>query len=343
MSLRIKTSAAPHTAGFFERDLELPPEALEGIAREKQIVAFAGYFGMGKSPALENLTVCAIGGIPWCGRLVARRPVIVFDFESASAKYRIDIKNIAERLKVKTPIVPDELDIYLANADPVTECNTKTLLSVMGDPAERMGLIHEALERKPNALVIIDPMDMMFPEVDKMKGQQVVDLYLRLRGVMSEYPRSLFLLTFNLRKPHREARMPILISDPRGWLNEIAGNADIVNRCDVRLGIDTFQDEIRVVNGIRRGEEMHPILVRPVGEPDCLAGFEQCEPSEINLAVALTKTQQKYWALLPSEFGFEQIADKTVPRSSLSRLTRRAQSLGLLCDAEGLFVKLGGW
>jgi hypothetical protein len=341
VTLRLKTNVSPHIPGFFERDLELPPEALEGIAREKQIVAFAGYFGMGKSPALENLTVCAIRGIPWCGKAVAQRPVIAFDFESASAKYRLDIKNIAERFRVRVPIVPDELDIYLANADLVTERNTEKLWSVMGDPEERMGLIHDALKRKPNALVIIDPMDLMFPEVDKMKGQQVVDLYLRLRAVMCEYPRSLFLLTFNLRKPHREARTPNLMSDPRGWLNEIAGNADIVNRCDVRLGIDTFQDEIRVVNGIRRGEEMHPVLVRPVGEPDCLAGFEQCEPSEINLTTALSRTQQEYWALLPGEFGFEQIADKTVPRSSLSRLIRRAQSLGLLYDAEGLFVKLG--
>jgi len=125
VTLRLKTNVSPHIPGFFERDLELPPEALEGIAREKQIVAFAGYFGMGKSPALENLTVCAIRGIPWCGKAVAQRPVIAFDFESASAKYRLDIKNIAERFRVRVPIVPDELDIYLANADLVTERNTE--------------------------------------------------------------------------------------------------------------------------------------------------------------------------------------------------------------------------
>ncbi len=245
MSLRLKT----HNAGFFERDLELSPEVLQGIAREKQIVAFAGYYGMGKSPALEDLTVCAIRGIPWCGREVAKRPVITFDFESASAKYRLDIRNIAERLRVKTPVVPDELDVYLANADPATEHATKKLLSVMGNSEERMTLINDALDRRPNALVIIDPMDMMFPEVDKMKGQQIVDLYLNLRNVMARYPSSMFLLTFNLRKPHREARTPSLLSDPRSWLHEVAGNADILNRCDVRLGIDALQDEIRVVNG----------------------------------------------------------------------------------------------
>ena len=115
MTLRLKRRAAPQAAGFFERDLELPPEALEGIAREKQIIAFAGYFGMGKSPALENLTVCAVRGIPWCGRAVAQRPVITFDFESASARYRLDIKNIAERCGVKTPVVPDELEIGRAH------------------------------------------------------------------------------------------------------------------------------------------------------------------------------------------------------------------------------------
>jgi hypothetical protein len=326
-------------SGFFDRDLELSPEVLEGIAREKQIVAFAGYYGMGKSPALEDLTVCVTRGIPWCGREVAKRPVITFDLESASAKYRLDIKNIAARLRVKTPSVPDELDVYLANADPAAESATTKLLSVLGHPEERMGLIREALASKNNALVIIDPMDLMFSEVDKMKGQQVVNLYLQLRDIMADYPSSLFWLTFNLRKPHREAHAPNLLSDPRGWLNEVAGNADILNRCDVRLGIDALHDEIRVINGIRRGEEMHPVLVRPVGEPGHLAGFEQCNPSEIDLTGAFTEAQRKYWALLPDEFRFEQIADKAVPRSSLSRLIQRARSLGLLLDVEGLFLK----
>src|SRR3974377_1042888 len=62
--------------GFFDGDDTPRPEIVEGLIREGQLVAFAGPYGMGKSPILTDLTVHIIQGKAWCGRNVSQRPVI---------------------------------------------------------------------------------------------------------------------------------------------------------------------------------------------------------------------------------------------------------------------------
>lgn len=68
--------------GFFAGDDQPRPEIVEGLVREGQLVAFAGPFGMGKSPMLTDMGVHVIHGVPLCGRRVSQRPVISFDFET---------------------------------------------------------------------------------------------------------------------------------------------------------------------------------------------------------------------------------------------------------------------
>ena len=92
------------------------------------------------------------------------------------------------------------------------------------------------------------------------------------------------MMTFNLRKRDRKNAKANLLSDPRGWLEEVCGSLDLLNRSDVRLGIDCQEDDVRVINGIVRGREMHPLLIRPVtGSNDELAGFEQVTPDDLDL------------------------------------------------------------
>jgi hypothetical protein len=86
------------------------------------------------------------------------------------------------------------------------------------------------------------------------------------------------------------------------------------------------------------------MLIRPVGgSPDKLAGFELVPPDDAGLVSAFTATQWTQWKSLPLEFTFEAVADKIVPRASLSRLVKRARSLGALDHDEksGLFRKVG--
>jgi len=106
-----------------------------------------------------------------------------------------------------------------------------------------------------------------------------------------------------------------------------------MNRSDVRLGMDFFgmeDDGVRVLNGVRRGEVMDPILIRQFGEPpEDLAGFERVPPEQISLAMRLTQRQREYWQKLPRDFTFEQ-AENLMGKANFSRLSGRALSHGIL-------------
>ncbi len=325
--------------GFFERNIQPREEIMEGLFREGQLIVVAGRFGVGKSPLVSDLIMHTLSGREWSGRAVRQRPVISFDFENSGPVYRQNILNICGRLNTPSPKVPDQLEVYLEQDSP-EELGTKDLLDVLKESSEkRLAFIRDALERKPNALVIIDPLEMLF-RIDTLKKSEVLGLYTQMRFLLSDFPQAAILMTFNLRKRDRRAAAPDLMSNPRDWLEEVCGSLDILNRSDVRLGMDFYNDDIRVINGIRRGEEMEPILVKPVGDsPDKLAGFELSLANEVDLKSALTATQQSHWEKLPDKFSFEEIADKSVPRTSLHRLINRTQSLGALKQEGGHWVK----
>ncbi len=136
---------------------------------------------------------------------------------------------------------------------------------------------------------------------------------------------------------------PKLVTDPREWLEEVCGTLDILNRSDVRLGMDFHDSDeiVRVVNGVRRGEDMHPLLIRPVTYNDALAGFELCPPNDLGLKDVFTPKQLEYWDKLPAKFRFEEVADKTIPRASLKRLLDRAKSVGIVEQDNGAWQKRG--
>ena len=328
---------------FFERNTEQRREIIGGLIREQQLVAFAGPFGIGKSPTLADIVMHVLSGSPWCGRAVEHRPVIHFDLETPGPVYKANLRNIAGRLRVPLPRVPEELDIYLEH-DKADEPHTRKLLLALAQPklSGRFDLIKEALAAKPNALVLIDPLELLF-RIDTGKKQHILLLYAELRRLLSEYPQAAMLITFNLRKwTKKDSKRPDLLVEPREWMEEVCGTLDILNRSDVRLGMDIHDEEVRVINGIRRGEEMHPLLIRPVSiEGENLAGFELCPPDGVNLKNALTSKQFEYWNKLPLEFRFDEVADHVVPRASLKRLLDRAKSLGIIEHANDGWKKRG--
>lgn len=136
-------------------------------------------------------------------------------------------------------------------------------------------------------------------------------------------------------------KRPKLLTDPREWLEEVCGTLDILNRSDVRLGMDIHDEDVRVINGIRRAEEMCPLLIRPVTRNDVLAGFELCPPNDLGLKAVFTPKQLDYWDKLPAKFRFEEVADQSVPRASLKRLLDRAKSVGIVEQDNGAWQKRG--
>src|SRR5947207_7900187 len=118
---------------FFRRNCEERDEIITGLIREGQLGAFAGPFGMGKSPTLADITVRVVDGLEWCGRKTAKRPVIVVDCETARPDYKKAIRAISERLVVPVPKVPDELEVYLER-DSLDEPCTAALLKAVSKP-----------------------------------------------------------------------------------------------------------------------------------------------------------------------------------------------------------------
>jgi hypothetical protein len=172
-----------------------------------------------------------------------------------------------------------------------------------------------------------------FFRFDKNRGGPVLGLYAKLRELLAQFPRAAILGSFNLRKRSEgRGNPPDLLTDPRGWLEEISGVNEILTRADVRLGLSAHRahSEIRVLNGVRRGEEFEPIVFRPVEANGELAGFDAVALSGEDLGVAFTREQAAYYSKLPDQFQFSSVADTVVPRSSLSRLLRRALSLGII-------------
>ena len=327
---------------YLSRNCTPRAEIVSGLIREGQLVAFAGPFGVGKSPVLADLAIHVLNGIPWCGHEISRRPVIAIDFESDGPGFKKRVVDISGRLGVPRPIVPDHFDIYL-NHDSAEEPTTSRLLEALAARGfeRRVALIAEALERKPDALVIIDPIELLF-RFDTRDKTHVLVVYGVLRQLLSKYSKAAILSTFNLRKKDRRSvHNANLLSDPRGWLEEICGSLDLLNRSDVRLGLDFYDEEVRVINGIRRGEPMDPTLIRPAslanGHP---AGFELCPPSALSQEFAFTKKQLEYWRKLPPSFSFDSVADQLVPRSTLSRTLARAKSLGLIAERDAVWTKV---
>lgn len=319
---------------YFEQDIPLRPEIVAGMFRESQIVTLAGPFNVGKSPLLADIAAHISRGLPWCGRAVAQRPVIHFDFESSDPAFRHTYRNIC---KGHIPKVPEEIEPYVLNGD-YSNPNTVALHNITNLKG-MLKLVESILQRKPSALFIFDPIELAFP-IDVLKKEQVLTLYRSFRNLFSKYNRAATLSTHNLRKTDRKAEPPDLVRDPHGWMQEIAGSLDIVNRSDVRIGMARYSEGVTVVNGARRNEDMHPLLLAPIDDdPDELAGFRPITSKAADLTRVFTPEQFSYWQKLPSHFKFADYASNGIPRSSLSRLINRAISLGLLIRDEASFTK----
>jgi hypothetical protein len=323
-------------------DEEPCPEVLEGIFAEGDIFALGGEFHVGKTPLTIDLIVCIVRGLDWCGLKTSRRPVIVMDYESPSAKYKKNVRYCAERRGVDPPDEREEIDLYLMRSSAAKNANTRALLDAKG---KGFDILLGALRKKPRALVVFDPGQMVL-EFDGTKSKDVNKAYKQLRLIGADFPHASFCLTFNTRKHKPGYYRPGLLNDPHLWLEEVSGSLDLMNRCDLRLGIDFLDDnkEIRVINGIYRNEDMPAFLVKPVPHKDGFGGFEAVTANDAALAKTLTPKQFQYWQeiqLLPQEFSFDDGVKICRSKGMFSRLS---QALMKLCrlqkSAEGRYKRL---
>lgn len=324
---------------IFDRELTERPEIIEGLIREGQLAILVGTYGLGKSPLVQDLCLHLAFGEPWCGRKLEQRPVLYFDFESPAVVVKSNIERLAARKGFPVPN-PDEIKFFLEHDEGRSSPSTASLHAALRKGrAGCMSLLRLSLFRSRNALIVIDPLDSMFP-IDKRLGLEVLHLYYQLRGLIEEFPEVSILTTFNLRKRDRKAACPDLLSNPRDFLSEVSGANELLTRSDVRLGMDFHprNSDIRVLNGIRRGEDLHPLLLESVLAAGGLAGFEQITPEVSDLVDMLTPKQYSYWRLLPDAFTFEEAA-RTVPKVTLKRILDATSSLKALHKSGNRWVK----
>jgi AAA domain len=324
---------------YFARNREPQPDIVEGLIGESKITVLGGDYGVGKSPLIADLVLHITNGLEWCGRNVEKRPVIHFDFETPATKYKSDSENGAKRLGCPLPDVPEMLQPFFQH-DSIKEPTTERLLKALGSTENCLTLVLESLKKSPKAVVIFDPVELFAP-IDKLKAKEIVAFYQQLRKLFGEYPHAGILGTFNLRKPDaKNPRKSNLLSNARGWLQEVSGVNEILTRSDIRLGIDFFDEEqtIRVINGIQRGEPFNAMLIQPAGDPE--SGFELCPPEKFKVNDVFTSKQVDYWGKLPPSFTFNEGLRAGVPRSSLSRMMHQAMSVALLRSEDGKWTKV---
>src|SRR5205807_8989708 len=128
------------------------------------------------------------------------------------------------------PRVPEELDVYLLNDDASSPATAKLLEALAVERTDkRLALLDEALTRNPNAVVFVDPPEVLF-RIDTAKKIMILELYRQLRILISKFPASIVLLSFNMRKKDRRSQSsPNLLTDPRDWLEDVCGTLDIMN------------------------------------------------------------------------------------------------------------------
>jgi len=327
-----------------ERPYDRPLEIVEGILRVGQFCILCGYYSIGKTPLVHDLAFHVTNGYQWFDRKVSARPVSLFDFETAVADYERNITALARRYE-NDSVYPTA---YLFTAPehrplvtPLRRFVTPRHKMGKKDWEQRMHWIRSLLRVSPNALFIFDPADLFF-HFHRNKSSHVLRLSVQLRELLLEFPDAAIILVMNLRKRGHRRRPVSLFKEPLRWLEDNAGDLDLLNRSDVRLGFDYHDDPVlRVLHGIRRGEEVQPIVVRQIGTPGELAGFEQEVLPESSVRLSLTAAEEQYFVSLPESFRFvEAVRTYSVPRSTLSRLLKAARSLGLLSSEGGIHRKI---
>lgn len=334
---------------YLSEDSPRKPEIVAGLFREGQIIAITGSYNIGKSPLLWSLAVHIALGKTWCDRFVQQRPVIHIDFESEESDLRIGYKLISEHSAgSRPPNVPEEIELYLYRGNFKDErSGAEKLLSSLGTTEQAFRFLESRLKEKPNAVIIVDPFEMLIPGFKPNSGPDILNAYKGFRRLFSKFPHSATIFSSNMRKKDRsQENRPDLLVDPHTWLEETSGHLNLINRADTRLGIDRYcrDDDKRIVHGVRRGEEMAPLLLEPIEilvglDSATKAGFKSIAGTDADLKAVLTDKQLSYFHKLPDEFQFKDHANNGIPKVTLSRIIERATSINRLRKVDSMYFK----
>jgi hypothetical protein len=310
---------------------------VENLLPQRQLAILLGNSGVGKSPALYQLGICAAAGVPYLGEATTPSDVLYLDFENAAADGLLMAERVSRFLGLGT--VPENFIRWH-----VDDCAAR-----FGQPGHTIEDIirdwSKATSDRPK-LVMIDPLRRWLSQVENARfadqevqkahklmretGVAVAGVH-HLRRVTSETSRSI----------------PRLEVDPRTWVTEMSRGAQaLINSSDVRLGFDyastkfAKERDALVLAGFRRVRgKIGPVFIERViseedGEP---IGYRRLAAVELLAEPSHIEAFRNF----PDRFTFKDAAlifGKS--DSATDNLLKKCLSLKLLAKEGREYVKV---
>lgn len=208
-----------------------PHYIIENLLPERQLGVIVGNSGLGKSPALYQLGICAAAGVPFLGEQARETDVLYLDFENGAASSHLLSERIAKFLGLAG--APDNFICWNAN-----DCAPN-----FDQPGHRVDDIIRDWSRANSGtgrpkLAIVDPLRFWLQQVEDARHSdrevQKAKRVIREDGVG-------ILGVHHLRRVSGEVanNIPLLETDPRSWIQAMSrGASALINGSDVRLGFE---------------------------------------------------------------------------------------------------------
>jgi len=329
---------------FFTNVPDEYEDIVEDFFPSGHVCLIVGYFNIGKSPLVNELTIHIAHGLEWFNRKVIKRPVVVLDAESSEAQFKLNVQRICQRLGIEIPKVPDEYDALLLHGNPDNPA-TKRIYELLKTD-NPVPFLRETLKRTPNAVIVVDPADCIF-RVNTKDEEKMLKRYMDIKMILGEYREASIILILNLRKIDRSNKIPDLLKNPREWLMEVRGSMTQLDRSDTRIGIDNYKQDkegiIKVVNGLIRGRDFYSMFIKPIQNlDDEYCGYSLCDPGEVQHTLGFTPAANNAWATLSPEFTWAEAKKCGITQGTLQRTIKHASKLGILKKGGNIYRKVYG-
>jgi len=305
---------------MIETEYAEPQILLEGMLQAGETVLLVGRQKEGKSTLSLQLAIDLASGSAFLGRFKTTKcRVLMVDYENrpVALKRRGEMllrgRDTGENLLIKTFPYLTKRDVGLTGK-------------------EHASLLHVVQAHKPDVL-IIDPLRYAAPKNGQAKEEtwavETIDAIDRLRAVN---PQLTVIVVHHVRKANADDKGPSLKGDPRAWIERTYGSQALIGHVDSIWGLEAEREGDYTFATVPRSHGL--ITLKLEKEPDAEVFILSDDP-----LACLTGEQRGYWRTLPEKFTWTQALNKNVPKASLSRLVRVAQSNGILAKDGDVYWK----
>ena len=317
-----------------ERKRQKKNAIIDGFIPPQSLVLVGGDSGLGKSALLYTMGMAAATGTDFLGFKTRPVRVLMMDFENG-IEQSLDI---AQKIVGHMGLAEMPRDFIIWNFNDSADS--------YGEPGNQWSNI---IKESGCELAIIDPIGMLFPEIEETK--HATSHIKRLRKLMREAQTSI-IFSHHVKKPSEvrgDFEPPSLEDDSnREWFLQIRGARALVNGVDVRAGADLPRKRINgrtidadlVLGGFARVTGNLPLLYlkRETNEEGVPIGYQTLSGADY-----LSNTEHRTaFDKFPSDRGFTFKEAKTIfgkGSSATTELLKKCQAFGLISHDAKLYQK----